>query len=344
MTLRIILPLIFGLAFFLTPVQAGFIERNGASLSREGEFWIKEFTIDDSARYVLYFTPRYEASCFVAKADQLDDFKKDNAFGYVEAFIGSFGNRELDLDKGKYFLAVRNEVNRKNNYSVELERWPRKNEGRSFIQGVADVAETLATGAAFTQGFRITEDFSLLIEGCSSGCTTFIIPASEADNFAEGRNFRYHSKYSKNDFDDPGAITLDLLTGDYFVVVRNDRPTANNVTFRIFGYSGDVEPDSASKRLATAQPSLPYLGLPSAVESSDGWWRDPSLGFIYPLGDGWFYLNDTKSYYWSGRFGNFDDQNGAFFWSDKEKDFVFTQTSIYPQAFFFNREEFGELN
>jgi hypothetical protein len=203
-----------------------------------GSYWYQEFTLTRQQTFVLRFTCDYSGDAAIVTGSQLDNFINNQSFSGYALFDNQFGTKAVTLGAGTYYLAARSQASGTNSYRLELDydiALPAES-GRTFsyvdnyIQGTEYVA---ANGGQLWHGFTIQSGFRYFVDGCNTGLSTYVIPASELSTFRARGPFNYYTSYSGTDTANPGFIEYNLPPGSYYLAFINDSAIQKPITYTL---------------------------------------------------------------------------------------------------------------
>ncbi|RYD31183.1 MAG: hypothetical protein EOP85_23025 [Verrucomicrobiaceae bacterium] len=167
---------------------------------------------------------------------ELGNFTGNQSFSGYAIFDNQFGTKTVTLAPGTYYVAIRSQSSATNAYRLELDYDiilpPDATQTYSFvdhyIQGTEHVA---ANGGRLWHGFTIQSGFRYLVDGCNTGLSTYVIPASELSAFRSGGEFQYYTAYSATDNAYPGLSEIALPPGSYYLAFLNENGIQKPVTY-----------------------------------------------------------------------------------------------------------------
>lgn len=216
-------------------VDTHFIDEHG-TFNSIGSYWYQEFQISQQQTFVLRVTCDYSADTAIVTGAQLGNFIGNRSFSGYALFDDQYGTKTVTLAPGTYYVATRSQSNSTNSYRLELDldiNLPASG-GKTYtfvdhyIQGTEYVS---ANGGQLWQGFTVQTGFRYLLDGCNTGLTTYIIPASELAAFKSGGTFNYYTDYSGTDNAYPGLSELNLPPGSYYLAFVNTNGIRKPVTY-----------------------------------------------------------------------------------------------------------------
>ncbi|MBY0436368.1 MAG: hypothetical protein K2U26_19915 [Cyclobacteriaceae bacterium] len=217
----------------VTAPNTFFLANQCLSMSTLGEWWVNGFTINSTSTFIFRFSSRYKADAAIVDNSQIDNFKQNKAFTGYGGFDDKFGYTTITLSAGSYYLAIRNQISTSNVVSVEFD-YPitlPSSDRATFLDYYVNGVESLNAGAKLWQGFTIQKGFRYFADGCNTGLETYVIQASELDNFKNNQSFKYLVDYSGNGCEQPGLDEYKLPEGDYYLVFRNTQSVPNAVNY-----------------------------------------------------------------------------------------------------------------
>lgn len=210
-----------------------FIARQDASFSQQGDSWAQGFSIsgDSAQTLILRFASVYRATAIIIDAADTQTFLDGGSVSYYDGFENNFGTNSLNLGPGEYALAIRNNTDGANNYSVELDCVKTFADATRFDS--TTVAETVsANGGKLWQPIEVNSGFRLWIDGANYGLETFLIPEVELENFKSGNTFNYYTDFSSTSSGGfPGGYEIELPDGNYYLAFRNPQDADMPVTY-----------------------------------------------------------------------------------------------------------------
>lgn len=219
--------------------STNFLSNNGAVLADIDDYYYRAFTLNRTTTFDLRFTPDYNADCVILAPNNLNAFIGGYSYRYFEGFDNRMGTQRFTLAPGNYYLAIRNEVNARNTFSVELDYAltalaPDSNGTYSFSRwGISGARYVPARGGILYHAFSTTSTERALLDGCNSGLETYIVSSNQINNVVNGRSFTYYSAYSGNGTDLPGMWDVTLPVGNYYLVFINRSNIPRAVTYQM---------------------------------------------------------------------------------------------------------------
>ncbi len=216
-----------------------FLSNTSDTLGDGDGTYYEEFSVDRTTTFDLRFASDYAASCVIVSPDTLDSFLDGDAYRYFAGFESQFGTKRFTLAPGDYYLAVRNEANADNPYSVELDTAlalsPDSNSSYSFARwGIAGNRFVDEDGGVLYHGFNIAAGERTFLDGCNSGVDTYIVAANQLNRVLNGDSFNYFPAYSgENDGALPGFAELILNPGSYYLVFINESGIRKTATYQM---------------------------------------------------------------------------------------------------------------
>lgn len=216
-------------------VTTYFTDKHG-TFSSIGSYWYQEFTIQQKRTFVLRMTSDYAADAAIVTGSQLNNFINNQSFSGYALFDNQYGTKSVTLPAGTYYVGVRSQSNSSNAYRLELDYDIKVPADAShtytfvdhYIQGTKSVG---ANGGKLWHGFTIQSGFRYFIDGCNTGLSTYVIPASELAAFQSGGSFSYYAAYSGTDNAYPGLDEIKLAPGSYYLAFINSNSIQKPVTY-----------------------------------------------------------------------------------------------------------------
>lgn len=216
-------------------VATYFTDKHG-TFSGIGSYWYQEFTIHQQRTFVLRMTSDYAADAAIVTGAELGNFTGNRSFSGYALFDNQYGTKSVTLPPGTYYVGVRSQSSSTNAYRLELDY---------DIQVPADTAHTYtfldhyiqgtqyvgANGGKLWHGFTIQSGFRYFVDGCNTGLSTYVIPASELAAFKSGGTFNYYTAYSGTDNAYPGLDEIILPPGSYYLAFINSNSIQKPVTY-----------------------------------------------------------------------------------------------------------------
>ena len=219
--------------------NTAFLSRTGAVLTNHNDYYYQGFSLSATTTFDLRYAPDYASDCVILSPTYLNSFIAGNSYRYFVGFDGRFGTKRFTLKPGNYYLAVRNEVDAQNAYSVELDYAltslaPDNNGSYTFGRwGISSSRYVAPNGGILYNSFSVTSAERLFLDGCNSGLETYIIAADQIGNVRKGRSFSYYTTYSGDDAALPGFYELTLPVGSYYLVFINRSTIPKAVTYQM---------------------------------------------------------------------------------------------------------------
>lgn len=216
-------------------VATVFIEKHG-TFNGTGAYWYQEFTISQQSAFVLRVTTDYAADAAVVTGAQLGNFTSNQPFSGYALFDNQYGTKSVTLPPGTYYVAVRSQSSSVSNYRMELDHDitvpPDATRTYTFIDNYIQGTEYVnANGGKLWHGFTIQSGVRYFLDGCNTGLSTYVIPASELAAFQSGGTFNYYTAYSGTDNAYPGLSEITLAPGSYYLAFINSNGIRKPVTY-----------------------------------------------------------------------------------------------------------------
>ncbi|BCM91216.1 hypothetical protein IAD21_03080 [Abditibacteriota bacterium] len=219
--------------------NTNFLSDNGDVLTDGDDFYYQRFVINNPTTFDLRYTPDYTSDCVILAPNYLNAFASGGAYRYFEGFDGRYGTKRFTLAAGTYYVAIRNEVEARNNFSYELDvaltSVPSDNNGTYEFSrwGISGARYVAANGGILYHGFTTTSTERAFLDGCNSGLETYVIPSNQLNNVLGGRSFTYYTAYSGDGAALPGFIEVTLPVGSYYLVFINKSTIQKSVTYQM---------------------------------------------------------------------------------------------------------------
>lgn len=228
---------LLGITGLQAQVQTLFLETHGV-FQNTGAYWYQGFTLSKQQTFVLRMTCDYSADAAVVPEAQLGNFINNRGFTGYGTFDNQYGTKTITLGPGKYYLGVRSQTSSANTYRLELDydiSVPADASNTysfvdNYIQGTNYVA---ANDGKLWHGFTIQAGFRYFVDGCNTGLSTYVIPASELTAFKAGGTFKYYTAYSGTDNALPGLDEISLPPGSYYLAFVNENSIKKPVTYSL---------------------------------------------------------------------------------------------------------------
>lgn len=286
-----------------------FIAKQNASFSQRGDAWTEGFTLSgDVQTLILRFASVYQATAIIINASDADTFLNGGAVNYYEGFDNTFGTNSINLAAGNYALAIRNNNNGANNYSVELD-CDKTFPDATRVNSRSETETVSANGGKLWQPLDVSDDYRLWIDGVNYGLETYLIPEGELSAFRGSGTFEYYTDFSSESSGAyPGGYEINLPEGRYYLAFRNQNADAMPVTYTIElferlgdGANGGVAIDgSSSYSIANNQLSAEISSLVNTRGSTTSPLRllwlastDGTLNSVYTIAE--FDLDDIQN-------------------------------------------------
>ncbi len=210
------------------------IARQDATFDQRGDAWTQEFSLsgDATQTLVLRFAAVYRASAVIINAADAATFRNGGSVSYYKGFENNFGTNSVDLTAGNYALAIRNNTDGKNNYSVELD-CDKTFANATRVNSSGEATTVSPNGGKLWQPLDINPRYRLWIDGANYGLETFLIPEGELSAFQNGNTFNYYTEFSSTSGAMPGGYEINLPEGRYYLVFRNNNTVAMPLTYTI---------------------------------------------------------------------------------------------------------------
>jgi len=174
-------------------------------------------------------------------------------------FKNAFGRKDVNLNKGTYYLAGRNQVSGSNFVRVELD-YQTKPIGWYFADwGIYDT-DYLDSGYTYWQTFVVEPGVRYYMDGANTGLDTYVMDESELSYFDRGDDFYYYTAYSRSTTDMPGFYELKLKPGRYALGLINDYDEDSAFTYEMELFT----------RTGNLRSEFGVPGVPGAIEQSGG--------------------------------------------------------------------------
>ncbi|RYD33020.1 MAG: hypothetical protein EOP87_11785 [Verrucomicrobiaceae bacterium] len=216
-------------------VNTYFTDKHG-TFNGLGSYWYQQFTVSQKQTFVLRVTSDYSADAAIITGDQLGNFTGNRSFSGYAMFDNQYGTKGITLAPGTYYVAIRSQSTATNAYRLELDldiALPAES-GLTYtfvdhyLQGTEYVG---ANGGKLWHGFTIQSGFRYFVDGCNTGLSTYVIPASELSAFKSGGTFNYYTAYSATDNAYPGLDEIKLPPGSYYLAFTNTNTIQKPVTY-----------------------------------------------------------------------------------------------------------------
>lgn len=219
----------------LAQVNTYFTDKHG-TFTGVGSYWYQEFTINQKQTFVLRVATDYSADAAIITGDQLGNFIGNRPFSGHALFDNQYGTKGVTLAAGTYYVAIRSQSSGTNAYRLELDLdiAPPADAGRTytFVDHYMEGTEYVgANGGRLWHGFTIQSGLRYFLDGCNTGLSTYIIPASELSAFKSGGTFNYYTAYSATDNAYPGLDEIVLAPGSYYLAFINTNSIQKPVTY-----------------------------------------------------------------------------------------------------------------
>lgn len=216
-------------------VATYFTDKHG-TFTGVGSYWYQQFTLQKQQTFVLRVASDYAADAGIVTAAQLQNFISNQSFTGHAIFDNQYGTKTVTLAAGTYYVAIRSQSANTNAYRLELDHDitlpPETNRTYTFVDHYIQGTEFVnANGGKLWHGFTVQQGFRYFIDGCNTGLSTFIIPASELSAFQAGQTFNYYTAYSGEDNAYPGLHELVLPPGGYYLAFLNTNSIPKPVTY-----------------------------------------------------------------------------------------------------------------
>lgn len=209
-----------------------FIEGN--QTFSQGGWWAQQFTVSQTTNFMLFFSSQYIADCSVFDGSQLSNFQNNLTFTSIQSFDNQFGYKSFSLAPGTYYVGMRNQSTGSNACRVELDyrlSLPAADKCSYFDAPITGV-KNISNNSYWTHQFTIEAGYRYFLDGCNSGLSTYIIPASEYNNFVNNQAFQYYTDYSNSsDGSFPGIYEIKLSAGTYYLCFRNTTGSAQTAVY-----------------------------------------------------------------------------------------------------------------
>lgn len=208
------------------------------TLADQGAYYYQGFSLSGPVQFEFMFASDYAAQAVIIDQSQLDSFLQGSTVASYAIFDNDYGIKRVTLEEGKYAVAVRNTLNIENTMSLELNYADLSLEGYEYES--TDIANTRAVevGSAVIQSFTVEEGYKYHVDGLNTGLKSYVIPASDVDNFKSGNRFSYFGEYSSDEPNgaQPGEMTLNLDPGQYALIFLNHSDSEKKVTYRFMKF------------------------------------------------------------------------------------------------------------
>lgn len=211
------------------------IARQNASFSEQGDAWTQEFSLSGSEvqTLILRFAAVYRASAIIIDADDTQAFLNGQAVDYYKGFDNTFGTDSVSLTEGNYALAIRNNNDGANNYSVELD-CDKTFANANWIDSHTEATTVSPNGGKLWQPLDVSSGYRLWVDGVNYGLETYLIPESELSAFQNNSQFNYYVDFSSTTSGAlPGGYEIDLPEGRYYLAFKNIKTVAMPLTYTI---------------------------------------------------------------------------------------------------------------
>ncbi len=232
------------------------IARQDASFSQYGDAWTQEFSLsgDGEQTLVLRFVGVYHATAIIINASDAETFRNGGSVKYYEGFENKFGTTSVTLPAGNYAVAIRNNNDGENNYSVELD-CDKTFPDASRINSSGEATTVSANGGKLWQPLDVSAGSRVWVDGANYGLETYLIPESELSAFQNNNTFTYYEAFSSESSGGfPGGYEINLPEGHYYLAFRNNNTVDMPLTYTIEvfdivgdGSNGGVAIDGSSK-------------------------------------------------------------------------------------------------
>ncbi|RYX83155.1 hypothetical protein EON83_15715 [bacterium] len=219
--------------------NTSFLSNTGDSLTDIDDYYYQSFSLNRTTTLDLRFASDYAADCVVLAPGYLNSFISGGTYRYYDGFDNRYGTRRFTLAPGNYYLAVRNEVYARNDFSCELDYAltslaPDNNGTYSFGRwGISGSRYVPARGGVFYHAFNTTSTERTFLDGCNSGLETYIVAPGQLNNVLSGRTFSYYPAYSGSGAELPGLSEITLPVGTYYLVFINESNIPKAVTYQM---------------------------------------------------------------------------------------------------------------
>ena len=197
----------------------------------------QKFTISAQTRFFFRVAAAYNVAAAVIPESEFANFKAFTAFRGYGIFLGKFGTNEVTLSAGTYYVAVRNEANVSQKVSFELDyavSLPTSDRCELKDYYATGALLVNANGGKVWQPFTIQSGFRYFLDGVNSGdLQTWIIPASQIDNFKSNQSFQQYSDYEGDGCDAPGLYEIKLNPGDYYFIANNKSSASSAIVYTL---------------------------------------------------------------------------------------------------------------
>ncbi|MEY3896492.1 MAG: hypothetical protein RLZZ214_2012 [Verrucomicrobiota bacterium] len=191
-------------------------------------------TLSATTTFVFRFASDYNAYAAVISGDSVSNFINGGSFSYFSAFDGNFGTQSVTLGPGTYAVGVMNRTDSANSYKVELDL-PASISNAGPGETVLNEAEYVgANGGKLWHSFTISDGYYYYMDGANSSLDSYILPASEIENFKAGGSFNHYSNYSgSGDTNQPGGFKISLNPGEYYLCFANPNDVQKSVVYTL---------------------------------------------------------------------------------------------------------------
>ncbi len=216
-------------------VDTYFTDKHG-TFNGIGAYWYQQFTVAKQQTFVLRVASDYAADAAIITAAQLSNFTANRPFSGYALFDNQYGTKSVTLPPGTYYVAIRSQSSTPTAYRLELDldiTVPADSLNTysfvdHYIQGTEHVG---ANGGKLWHGFTIQSGIRYFLDGCNTGLSTYVIPASQLTAFKSGGTFSYYTAYSADDNAYPGLHEIKLPPGSYYLAFINRNTIPKPVTY-----------------------------------------------------------------------------------------------------------------
>lgn len=216
----------------VTTPETQFISNEDFTASKQGDYWIESFTINQTTTFVFRFASLYKAQAAIIASSQAAAFKNMQAFSGYGLFNNVFGTKTVTISAGTYYVAIRNTASGSNKWSVELDKTislPASDKAFFYDNYLSDTKAN-AAGTKTWQPLTVQTGFRYFLDGCNTNTNFFIIPASQLTNFQNGGTFNSFNDYNETDGHAPGLIEIKLPPASYYLVSRSTQASSFTYT------------------------------------------------------------------------------------------------------------------
>lgn len=211
------------------------LARQNASFNQQGDAWTEDFSITGNSpqTLVLRFASVYKATAIIINANNAATFRNGGSVSYYKGFENNIGTTSVNLTAGNYALAIRNNNNGENEYSVELD-CDKTFADATRVDSQSQAKMVSANGGKLWQALDVYDDYRLWVDGANVGLETYVIPENQLNAFQAGNSFNYYTDFgSVISGGQPGGYEIKLPEGRYYLAFNNPEKVAMPVTYTL---------------------------------------------------------------------------------------------------------------